>query len=40
MSPTLFALYINDLVMELNTNNLCYAFADDLVIVAEGEFLL
>ena len=40
MSPTLFALYINDLIAELNTSNICYAFADDLVIVAEGEFQL
>ena len=40
LSPTLFALYINDLIAELNTSNICYAFADDLVIVAEGEFQL
>ena len=40
LSPTLFALYINDLIVELNSNNKCYAFADDLVVVAEGEFQL
>ena len=40
LSPTLFALYINDLVAELNHNSICYAFADDLVIVAKGEFHL
>ena len=40
LSPTLFALYINDLITELNNNTTCYAFADDLVIVAKGEYLL
>ena len=40
LSPTLFALYINDLVSELNSNSKCFAFADDLVIIAEGEFQL
>ena len=40
LSPTLFALYINDLLVDLNTNTTCYAFADDLVIVAKGEYLL
>ena len=37
MSPTLFALYINDLLTELNTDNICYAFADDLVISCKGK---
>lgn len=32
LCPTLFALYINDLLIELNLDNTCYAFADDLVI--------
>ena len=36
LSPTLFALYINDLIEELNMDSICYAFADDLVIVAKG----
>ena len=40
LSPTLFALYINDLLVDLNINTTCYAFADDLVIVAKGEYLL
>ena len=40
LSPTLFALYINDLVSDLNVNTTCYAFADDLVIIAKGEYLL
>ena len=40
LSPTLFALYINDLLVELNINTTCYAFADDLVIIAKGEYLL
>lgn len=37
LSPTLFALYINDLVTDLNDSSVCYAFADDLVILAKGE---
>ena len=40
LSPTLFALYINDLIAEMNVDSICYAFADDLVIVAKGEFQL
>ena len=36
LSPTLFALYINDLLVELNDSSTCYAFADDLVTVAKG----
>ena len=37
LSPTLFALYINDLLTELNIDNTCYAFADDLVISCKGK---
>ena len=47
LSPTLFAIYINDLVTELNTlklgidinkNNICcLLYADDLVIFVETE---
>ena len=40
LSPTLFAIYINDLVQELNRDSVCYAFADDLVVIAKGEFQL
>ena len=40
LSPTLFALYINDLVAELNMGSTCYAFSDDLVIIAKGEMEL
>ena len=36
----MFALYINDLVAELNMGSTCYAFADDLVIIAKGEMEL
>ena len=36
LSPTLFALYINDLLTKLNEETECYAFADDLVIIAKG----
>ena len=36
LSPTLFALYINDLLTKLNEEAECYAFADDLVIIAKG----
>ena len=37
LSPTLFALYINDLITELNEQSTCYAFADDLVVLIRGE---
>ena len=40
LSPTLFALYINDLLIRLNEGTECYAFADDLVIVAKGQIPL
>ena len=37
LSPTLFALYINDLVTDLNSDSICYALADDLVVLVKGE---
>ena len=36
LSPTLFALYINDMLTDLNRGNTCYAFADDLVVICKG----
>ena len=40
LSPTLFALYIDDLLTQLNEGTECYTFADDLVIVAKGPIKL
>ena len=40
MSPTLFNLYIDDLLRTVNEFNTGLAFADDLVIVIEGEWNL
>ncbi len=36
MSPTLFNLYINDLVEELNKHAIAFGFADDISICAIG----
>ena len=37
LSPFLFNIYIDDLIELLNKNQICYAYADDFVIICRTE---
>ena len=37
LSPSLFNIYINDLITKLNHHSYALAFADDIAVVANGE---